>query len=112
MRRDCTASSSAASSTIGPRDVLIRIAPGFIRARSAAPISPRERGDSTRWMLIASEPDKSSSFETKLRPRLALGLPSGFRSTRGLPFSVLGSNWPCTTRDAQVQRSRWFFLPS
>ena len=41
------AAMSAASSTIGPRDVLIRIAVGFIRASSSAPMRPRVRSLST-----------------------------------------------------------------
>ena len=40
----------AASSTIGPREVFTRIAVFFILARSAAPIRPRVRSDSTRWI--------------------------------------------------------------
>ena len=68
MRRARTASISAFSSTIGPREVFTRIAPGFIRAMSAAPIRPRVRSDSTRWMLTASERDSSSSFDTIVAP--------------------------------------------
>jgi len=68
MRPDRTASISAASSTIGPRDVLIRIAPCFIIAMSGSPISPRERDESTKWMLTASESDKRVSLETKVAP--------------------------------------------
>ena len=37
----------AASSTIGPREVFTRIAVFFILARSAAPIRPRVRSDSS-----------------------------------------------------------------
>ena len=39
---------SAASSTMGPRELLIRMAPRFIAASSGAPISPRVRSESTR----------------------------------------------------------------
>ena len=42
------ASTNAASSTMGPLDVLMSTAVGFIIARSAAPKSPRERSLSTR----------------------------------------------------------------
>ena len=49
------ASSNAASSTIGPRDVLMKYADGRISAKSLAPTSPRVRGLSCRCTVMKSD---------------------------------------------------------
>jgi hypothetical protein len=54
----------ADSSTIGPRDVLISNAVGFISPSSAAPTRPRVRPLSTRWMVRTSARLKNSSLDT------------------------------------------------
>ena len=45
--------------------------PGFIRAISAPETMPRLRGDSTMWMLIASEVASSVSLSTRATPTSA-----------------------------------------
>ena len=63
-----TAATSAASSTSGPREVLIRIAPGFMAAMSSGPMRPRVRGESTMWMETTSAPLMSSGLVARRAP--------------------------------------------
>ena len=62
------ASTSAASTTMGPRDVFISRAEDFIIANSAAPISPTVRGLKTVWIETMSAVCSSSSFDTGRAP--------------------------------------------
>ena len=61
-----SAATRSASTTIGPRDVFIRRAVGFMSASSAAPTRPRVLPLSTRWMETISASWNSSSFETRV----------------------------------------------
>ena len=54
---DASAATSAASSTMGPRAVLTRIAPSFIRRNSFSPNLPRVSSVSGAWI------DRTSTFE-------------------------------------------------
>ena len=68
MRFSRKAARIASPSTIGPRDVLMRIAVGFMSASSRAPTRLRVRGDRTVWMLMTSERRNSSSLSTRSAP--------------------------------------------
>ena len=68
----CSASTSASSSTIGPREVLTRSAVGFIRARSSAPIRPAGALGQQRWIVTTSD----------VREQLVLARPGGRRPRR------------------------------
>ncbi len=59
-----SASTNAASSTIGPREVFTSNAVGFISASSAAPTIPVERSLSFMWMVSTSDEANSSSLVT------------------------------------------------
>jgi hypothetical protein len=61
---------------MGPREVLIKRAVGFISANSAAPINPRERSLNTRWIDTTSERRSNSSFDTSAAPAAAACLGS------------------------------------
>ena len=63
-----SASISAASSTMGPREVFTSVAVGFMRASSGRPTRWRVRSESTRWMLTTSAVAKSSSLSTRRAP--------------------------------------------
>src|SRR6266704_1444210 len=59
---------TASVSQIGPREVLTRIALGFISPISRLPTRPRLRGLSTRCTERMSERRNSSSFSTRSTP--------------------------------------------
>ncbi len=62
---------SAASSTMGPREVLTRYALRFMRPSSRAPMSPRVRSPRTRWIETKSERASSSSLGVSVAPTSA-----------------------------------------
>ena len=61
-----SAASSASSSTTSPREVLSRIAPGFIRARKPASTSPRVSGLTGTCRLTTSELASNASSDSHI----------------------------------------------
>jgi hypothetical protein len=89
--------------TIGARDVLIRIAPGFIMAILGAPIRPRERGGSAKWMLTASECDESASFGTRVASAACACSAVRFSPHASTVILSARSSRPCVTRAGRVR---------
>jgi len=66
-----SASKSADSTTMGPRDVFTSRAEGFINAISVAPINPFVRRLNIMWIETTSAVRSSSSFDTRRAPALS-----------------------------------------
>ena len=89
------AAATAASSMTPPRATFSRIAPGFIRASSAAPISPRVVRVSGTWTETTSARARRSSNEHEL-DAVMRGLLRGDVRVRGEDRHLHG---PCPGRD-------------
>ncbi len=90
MRRCVNAATSAASSTIGPREVFTRYALGFIRPSSRAPIRWRDCSLSTTWIETISAVASSASRVTAATPtsRARASVRLRLQATTDMPNAV------------------------
>jgi hypothetical protein len=105
IARDRNALISDGSSTIGPRDVLIKRELGFISPSSAAPTSPLVRSLKIKWIVTTSAWLNSSSLETSFAPdafaisgvrfwlRAMICMAEGKTNPRHLPTDVAEPNY-------------------
>ncbi|MNE68413.1 hypothetical protein D3C80_1640740 [compost metagenome] len=101
---DCRAAASASISTTVPREALMRMAPGFMAAISAAPIIHCVEGSSGTCRVTMSLTDSSSCSEAAWR-----ALPSGSLVT--MSWNTTCMPRPSASTDSWLPMEPWPTMP-